>query len=214
MRLVTLLFRDRDDAGAALARALAGYRGADALVYGLPRGGAVVAKAVATALGLPFDLVFARKLGLPYRPEYAVGAVNEDGELVLDERAAGSLPPEWLAREQVVQIAEARRRRRTCLGGRPPLPARGKVAIVVDDGVVTGCTMKAAVRAIRRLAPRRIVVATPVAPPDVVERLAGIADELVVLYTPVNFVTVNQFYRQFPPVDEAEVSALLAARAS
>lgn len=212
MRQWTFLFRDRDEAGAALARALAGYRGADAVVYGLPRGGAVVATVVASALGLPLDLVFARKLGHPYRPEYAIGAVTDAGDLVLDEREAASLPADWLAHEKPAQIEAARCRRRTCLGGRAPLPVKGKIALVVDDGIATGNTIKAAVRAIRRLAPARIVVAAPVAPPDVMTRLAGVADEIVVLYTPVKFVTVNQFYREFPPVGDVEVLAALAAR--
>lgn len=203
------LFRDREDGGRALARALAKYRGADAVVYGLPRGGVVTAKVVAAELGAPLDLVITRKLGHPDQPEYAVGAISEDGEVVLNERAIAELPPDWLEREKAVQLKEAKRRRAVYLGDRPPLPVRGKIAIIVDDGIATGHTVKAAARMIRRLDPAKLVVAAPVAPDSVAERLVGFADEVVVPFTPADFFAIGQFYRHFLPVEDAEVIALM-----
>lgn len=203
------LFRDREDGGRALARALAKYRDADAVVYGLPRGGVVTAKIVAAELRAPLDLVITRKLGHPAQPEYAVGAITEDGEVVLNEGVAAELPADWLEREKAAQLAEARRRRAAYLGDRAPLPVRGKTAILVDDGIATGYTIKAAAQAIRRLGPAWLVVAAPVAPEGVEERLAGFADEVVVVHAPPDFFAIGQFYRHFAPVDDAEVIALL-----
>lgn len=202
-----MMFRDREEGGAALARALARFRGTDAVVYGLPRGGVVTAKVVAAALELPLDLVITRKLGHPEQPEYAVGAVAEDGEAVLDARAAAELPASWLEHEKAVQIAEARRRRAVYLAGKAPLPIRGKTALLVDDGIATGYTIKAAARAIRRLGAAKVVAAAPVAPPDVAERLAGAVDEVVVVSLPANFFAIGQFYGDFAPVSDAEVIA-------
>lgn len=203
------LFRNREDGGRALARALAKFRGADAVVYGLPRGGVVTAKIVADELGAPLDLVITRKLGHPDQPEYAVGAITEDGEAVLNERVVAELPAAWLEREKAAQLKEARRRRAVYLGGKSPLPVRGKTAILVDDGIATGYTVKAAARAIRRMGPARLVIAAPVAPEGIEERLAGFADEVVVPCTPADFFAIGQFYAQFFPVDDAEVIALM-----
>lgn len=203
------LFRDREEGGLALARALSKYRGTDTVVYGLPRGGVVTAKAVAAALEVPLDLVITRKLGHPAQPEYAVGAITEDGEAVLNEELLAELPPQWLEREKAIQLKEARRRRTAYLGGRPPLPVRGKTAILVDDGIATGYTIKAAARAIRRMGPARLIVAAPVAPAGIEQRLAGFADEVVVLRTPEDFYAISQFYRHFSQVEDDEVIALL-----
>lgn len=203
------LFRNREEGGRALARALAKYRGAEVVVYGLPRGGVVTAKEVAAELGAPLDLVITRKLGHPDQPEYAVGAISEDGEVVLNERVAAELPPGWLAREKAVQLKEAGRRRAVYLGDRPPLPVRGKIAILVDDGIATGHTIKAAARMLRRRDPAKIVVAAPVAPAGIAERLAGFADEVVVAHTPADFFAISQFYAHFSQVDDAEVIALM-----
>lgn len=207
-------FRDREDGGAALAKALAKYRGAEVVVYGLPRGGVVTAKAVATALGAPLDLAITRKLRHPNQPEFAVGAVAEDGQVVLNERIVAELPASWLEREKSEQLREARRRRAAYLGGRAPLDVRGKTAILVDDGIATGYTMQAAVQAIRRMEPAKIVVAAPVAPPGVAARFAGLADEVVVLYAPADFFAIGPHYRDFSPVDDAAVLALMTEAAA
>lgn len=204
-----MLFRDREAGGAELAKALSKYRGADVVVYGLPRGGVVTAKVVAEALGAPLDLIITRKLGHPYQPEYAVGAIAEDGQIVLNEREVAELAPEWLEREKQKQLGEARRRRLAYLGGRQPLPVKGKTAILVDDGIATGYTMKAAVLAVRNLGPAKVVVAAPVAPPEVAARFAGVADELVVPYTPEGFYAIGQFYAQFEQLEDADVLAIM-----
>lgn len=206
------LFRNREDGGRALARALAKYRGADVVVYGLPRGGVVTAKVVAAELGAPLDLVITRKLGHPDQPEYAVGAISEDGEVVLNERAIAELPADWLEREKAAQLKEAGRRRRVYLGDRAPLPVRGKIAVVVDDGIATGHTIKAAARMLRRMGPAKLVIAAPVAPVNVAERLAGFADEVVVPFTPADFFAIGQFYTDFAPVEDAEVIAVMQQR--
>lgn len=206
------LFRDRKDGGVALAEALARYKGTDVVVYGLPRGGVVTAQAVAAALEAPLDLVITRKLRHPRQPEYAVGAIAEDGQVVLNEREVAALPPGWLEREMREQLHEAKRRRMAYLGGRAPLPVKGKTAIVVDDGIATGYTMKAAVLALRRLGPAKIVVAAPVAPAAVEARFAGFADELVVPYTPDDFAAIGQFYAEFDQVEDDDVVALMRKR--
>lgn len=206
------IFRDREDGGAALAEALAKYKGADVVVYGLPRGGVVTAKVVATALQAPLDLVITRKLHHPLQPEYGVGAIAEDGQVVLNEREVAALPADWLEREEQEQLREAKRRRAAYLGGRAPLPVRGKVAILVDDGIATGYTMKAAVLALRRLGPAKIVVAAPVAPSTVAARFAGFADELVVPHTPDDFYAIGQFYAEFDQVEDDDVVALMQKR--
>lgn len=204
-----MIFRDREDGGARLAEALARYKNTDVVVYGLPRGGVVTAKVVAAALGAPLDLVITRKLRHPHQPEYAVGAIAEDGQVVLNEHEVASLPREWLEREQREQLREAKRRRIAYLGDQAPLPVKGKTAILVDDGIATGYTMKAAVLAIRRLQPAQVVVAAPVAPPEVAARFADIADELVVPYTPEGFYAIGQFYAEFDQVEDRDVVALM-----
>lgn len=204
-----MIFRDREAGGAELARALSKYRGSDLVVYGLPRGGVVTARAVAAALQAPLDLVVPRKIGHPHQPEYAVGAIAEDGQVVLNEHEVAGLSREWLAREEQAQLQESRRRRAVYLDGRQPLPVKGKTALVVDDGIATGYTMKAAVLAIRKMQPARVVVAAPVGPPGVEARFAGIADEVVVPYTPKGFYAIGQFYEEFEQLEDADVMAIL-----
>jgi predicted phosphoribosyltransferase len=176
-------FKNRQNAGAALSLALAGYRGRDTLVYALPRGGVAVGAEVARALRAPLDLVIPRKIGHPEDPEYAVAAVTETGEVVRGpERTA--FDPEWFEQAVAGERAEARRRRERYLGTRRPLSAAGKICVVVDDGLATGLTMRAALAEIRRRHPARVVVAVPVAPAETVTALAPLAEDVVVLYAP------------------------------
>jgi predicted phosphoribosyltransferase len=205
------IFRDREAGGAALAEALSRYKGKDVVVYGLPRGGVVTARVVANALQAPLDLIITRKLGHPAHREYAVGAIAEDGQVALNQREIAALPREWLEREEQTQLAEAKRRRKAYLGDRAPLPIRGKTAILVDDGIATGYTMKAAILAIRRRDPAKVVVAAPVAPPDAARRFAGLADDFVVPHTPEGFHAIGQFYVEFDQVDDDQVVALMNA---
>jgi putative phosphoribosyl transferase len=208
---MTTIFRDREAGGAALAEALSKYRGEDVVVYGLPRGGVVTARVVATALQAPLDLIITRKLGHPRHREYAVGAVAEDGQVALNEAEVAALPRDWLEREKQAQLSEARRRRQVYLGDRAPLPVKGKTAILVDDGIATGYTMKAAILAIRRLGPAKVVVAAPVAPPDAASRFVGLADEFVVPHVPHGFHAIGQFYGDFDQVEDDQVIALMHA---
>jgi predicted phosphoribosyltransferase len=206
------MFSDRAEAGKRLAEALHQYRGQEAIVYALPRGGVVVGAEVARALELPLDLVIVRKVGHPMQPEYAIGAVSEDGELIADSQEVAQVDPDWLESAAAEQVAEARRRRSLYLRGRRRMDARGKIAIVVDDGLATGLTMEAAIRQLRKRRAAKIVAAVPVAAPDTAHRLRSGVDELVVLEVPHGwFGAIGSYYRDFEQVSDDEVVALLGA---
>lgn len=204
-------FRDRRDAGRRLAEALARrYGEVDGIVYALPRGGVVLGAEIAARLGAPLDLIIARKLGHPHNPEYAIGAVTEDGEVVANPRETAALPRDWLERRIESERQEAQRRHAVYLGGRPRFSPAGKTAIVVDDGIATGLTMQAAIRALQRQDPARIVVAVPVVPPDTAARLEREVDDLVALDIPDDYLgAVGAYYDEFPQVSDSEVVALL-----
>jgi putative phosphoribosyl transferase len=205
--------RDRRDGGRRLARKLARYRGRkNTVVLGLPRGGVVTAAEVAAGLELPLDVVIARKIGAPGNPELAVGAVAEDGDPYLKDEglALTGASGAYITDEVARQRAEILRRRAWFRGGRPlSLPEHATV-ILVDDGIATGSTVVAAIRALRQLGAERIVLAAPVAPPDTVEALRALADEVVVLATPAMFWAVGEFYEDFAAVSDEEVERLLA----
>lgn len=208
------MFADRTDAGRQLAQALARFAdAADTVVLGVPRGGVVVAAKVASALRLPLDVVVASKVGAPGNPEYAAGAVAPDGIVTPNERggfAADDLTD--LARPVHAKIA---RRLEAFRGGRSELDVSGKTAIVIDDGIATGLTMRAAVEYLRRRGASRVMVAVPVAPQDSKRMLEDSADEVIALDTPRDFWAVGQFYGHFDQTDDAEVVALLGrARSS
>jgi putative phosphoribosyl transferase len=209
-------FRDRRDGGRRLVRKLTQYRDKkDTVVLGLPRGGVVTAAEIATGLRLPVDVVIARKIGAPGNPELAIGAVAEDGDPYLKEESVAltGASAAYVSAEVKHQRAEIARRRAWFRGGRPlSLPAHATV-ILVDDGVATGSTVIAAIRALRQLRVARIVLAVPVAPPDTVEALRSLVDEMVVLATPVMFWAVGEFYEDFAPVSDEEVARLLARTA-
>ncbi|MCL6608416.1 MAG: phosphoribosyltransferase [Geminicoccaceae bacterium] len=211
------MFADRTDAGRHLAAALAHLRDQHPVVLALPRGGVPVGFEVAKALGAPLDVLLVRKIGAPFQPELAAGAVVDGAEPVLVRneevvRAYG-IEEDWIEAEAARQLAEIERRRRLYCGDRPPVAVRGRTAILVDDGIATGTTVRAALRALARLAPRRRVLAVPVAPPETVARLAREADELVVLEQPEWMAAVGQFYRDFRQTEDAEVIRLLAEAA-
>ena len=206
---MALQFKDRKDAGERLAVALERFRSEDPVVFGLPRGGVVVAAEVARSLGAPLDIVVARKIGHPGNEEYAIGAVTDDGEAVFNERDAKFVPKEWLEKETAREREEAVRRRALYAGGRGTTDLTGKTAILVDDGIATGHTVRAAVRALRKRNPARLVVAAPVAPARSVRSLAEGADEVVVLERPDEFFAISMFYTEFEPVSDSEVVALM-----
>lgn len=204
-------FRDRIDAGQRLARRLDAYRGADALVLGIPRGGVPVAAEVARLLDAGLDVVVARKLGAPGFPELAMGAVTANGGRFLNDSVISELgvSPEYLGRAIEEQTVEARRREERFRGGRPPPRIAGRTVIVVDDGLATGATMRASVRSVRAGGPARLVVAVPVGAPQSCAALRAEADEVVCAYQPEEFWAVGYYYQHFEPVGDDEVNAIL-----
>lgn len=206
-------FRDRRDAGIQLARKLAAYRKRPAtVVLGLPRGGVVTAFEIARALHLPLDVIISRKLGAPGNPEFAIGAIAEYGEPYLspDGISLTEAKRRYIDAEVVRQRAEIDRRRTWFRSGKPLVLPEAATVILVDDGVATGATMIAAIGALRGLKVGRIVLAIPVAPPDTVEVLRPLVEELVVLATPLMFWAVGAFYDDFRQVSDEEVAELLA----
>ena len=207
-------FRDRTAAGAALARSLDPYRaeqGRRPLVLGIPRGGVVVAAEVARRLDADLDVIVARKLGAPSSPELAIGAVTANGGRYLNEDIIDRLgvSPEYLERVTTEESAEARRREARFRGGRPKLEVSGRVVIVVDDGLATGATMRAAVRSVRLARPARLVVAVPVGPVSTCADLRREVDEVVCPYELDPFWAVGLYYQDFEPTEDAEVTRIL-----
>jgi predicted phosphoribosyltransferase/pimeloyl-ACP methyl ester carboxylesterase len=208
-----LVFNDRRDAGQRLAEALREYADqSDLLVLALPRGGVPVAYEVARALHAPLDVVVVRKLGLPGQEELAMGAIASGGVRVVNDEVvhALDLQPEMIEEVADREWPELRRRELAYRGERPPLPVEGRTIILVDDGLATGSTMRAAVLALRQLGPRKIVVAVPVGPPDVCESMREDADDVVCLRTPEHFMAVGRWYANFGQTTDEEVRELLA----
>jgi len=205
-------FADRRDAGRQLGERLLHLAYENPLVIGLPRGGVPVAREVALALHAPLDFLAVRKLGAPHNPEYGIGAVAEGGVRVIDPEAVAILGLRNGIVDQIAarETAELQRRAELYRGDRAPLGVSGHTAIVVDDGVATGVTDSAALCALRRTGPRRLVLAVPVCPPDSARRLAEEADEVICLQQPPRFFGVGQFYEDFAQVSDEEVVSALA----
>ncbi|WP_329042737.1 phosphoribosyltransferase family protein [Streptomyces sp. NBC_01422] len=207
-----MLFTDRTDAGRQLAEALRHLERRDPVVLGLPRGGVPVAYEVARALGAPLDVIVVRKLGVPYRPELGFGAIGEGGARVISDeivRHAGVREKDLEAVERAEE-AELLRRAQTYREGRPRLPLEGRTVVVVDDGVATGATARAACQVVRAQGASHVVLAVPVASPDVAARLREDVDEVVCLSTPHLFSAVGEWYRDFSQTSDEEVVSLLA----
>ena len=206
-------FDDRRHAGRQLALTLAELDLPDPVVLALPRGGVPVAVEVARRLKAPLDLVMVRKIGAPGHEELAVGALVDGAqpELVLNEEIMRGyrVDADYVARQQAIQLAEIDRRRRLYLGQRPRPELTGRTAIVIDDGIATGATMRAALHAVRRSGPRELVLAVPVADMSVLRRLAPEADRIVCLHRPGDLMAVGQYYRDFRQVEDDEVVAML-----
>ena len=208
-------FEDRRDAGRRLGRALQRRQVRDAIVLALPRGGVPVAFEVATLLDLPLDVIVVRKLGMPGHEEYAVGAIAPGGVSVLNpEVPAGTLSESQLAAVESRERRELERRERQYRGDRAAMPVGGHTVLLVDDGLATGSTMRAALEAARRQGARRVVVAIPVGPREAVEALRREADDVVCLEVPEHFQAVGTWYRHFPQTNDEEVRALLTCAAS
>jgi putative phosphoribosyl transferase len=212
------VFRDRREAGRELAALLSGYANRDdVIVVGLPRGGVPVASEVARALGAKLDVLVVRKLGVPLQPELAMGAIASGDAFYLDERIVDYAGVSKLELDAVIERERAELARREAMyrGSRPPLDTAGKVVILVDDGMATGATMRAAAMSLRNAnaPPARVVAALPVAPLDATARFAGVVDEFVCALQPHHFMGVGQFYIDFDQTSDGEVRALLGLRA-
>lgn len=201
------MFVDRVDAGRLLGARLGYLRGEDTVVLGLPRGGVPVAFEVARTLGAPLDVIVVRKLGVPFQPELGMGAIGEDDVRVIDEEIVrmAHVSADELAAVEARERAELQRRAERFRGGRVRIPLRGRTVVVVDDGIATGSTARAACQVARAHGAARVVLAVPVAPPDWTERLGRDPDELVCLETPTPFVAIGQWYADFSQTSDQEV---------
>ena len=204
-------FRDREDAGRRLAERLAGYRGEGPVVLALPRGGVPVGYEISRSLGAPLDVFVARKLGAPGRPELGIGAVAQGGVRVLNGHAVRALgiPDDYVERAVKKETAEIERRLELLRGGRPEPEVRGRTAILVDDGLATGVTARAAVAALRSHDPRRLVLAVPVCAAQTAKTLRSEVDELVCLEAPADLGAIGLWYEDFYQVPDGEVVGLL-----
>jgi predicted phosphoribosyltransferase len=212
----TVRFSNRRKAGRVLATRLTAYADrSDVVILALPRGGVPVATEIAAALGAPLDVFVVRKLGVPFQPELAMGAIASGGVRVLNDDviAAAHITLPMLESATRIERRELDRRERTYRNGRSALPVKNKVAILVDDGLATGSTMKAAVEAVRRLQPSRIVVAAPVGAPETCRELARMADEVICVAMPIPLSAVGLWYEDFSQTTDDEVRALLEAAA-
>jgi predicted phosphoribosyltransferase len=206
-------FADRRDAGRQLASQLLPLARLRPVVVGLPRGGVPVASEIASALGAPLEILAVRKLGAPHNPEYGFGAIVEDGTRIFDPEALAALAIDGATLEGIVAEASEELSRRVVAyrGGHLPMRLRGRTVVIVDDGVATGVTDTAAIRAVRRQRPRRLILAVPVGAPDSLALLRKEADETVCLIAPPQLRGVGQWYRDFSQVHDQEVVAALGA---
>jgi len=207
-------YADRGDAGRRLASKLAHLKDRQPVVLALPRGGVAVGFEIAQALDALLDIVLVRKIGVPWQPELALGAVTDGAspETFVDRDLATSLdiPDSYISEETARQLEKIERRRKLYCEGRPAVEVAGRTAIVVDDGIATGATMRVALQAVRRRGPARLVLAVPVAPPDTLAALGREADEAVCLETPIGLGAIGFYYRDFHQLSDAEVTNLLA----
>ncbi len=214
---VELPFTDRAAAGRALGDRLARMRLVDPVVLALPRGGVPLGLEVARALNAPLDLLLVRKIGVPYQRELAVAAVMDGAApvVVVDEpiRARAGIARSYIEQQARIELAEIERRRRAYVGGRAPLPVAGRTAIIVDDGIATGTTVRAAIKGLRQRQPARLVLAVPVAPPDTVAKLRDEVDDLVCLAQPEGFSAIGLFYVDFHQLSDKEVVRAFASQA-
>jgi putative phosphoribosyl transferase len=204
-------FADRAEAGRRLADMLAKYHSRQGVVYALPRGGVIVAVEVARRLGWPLDLIIARKIGHPMQPEYAIAAITGSGEIAVNTSEVEHIDRRWFERAAAAERAEAQRRQQVYLGGRTAPDVRDRIAIVIDDGIATGLTVRAALTAMRARKPSRLILAVPVVPDATAVELSPLVDEIVAIDRPHQFLgSVGSYYRDFHQISDEEVIAALA----
>jgi len=207
-----MIFKNREHAARLLARKLAKYRGQKPLILGIPRGALPMVTIIADSLGGELDVVLVHKLSAPGQPELAIGSVDETGRVYLTEYGFG-IDAGYVEMEKKAHLETLRERRARYTPFRLPLDPLGRIAIVVDDGIATGATMIAALRAVRESRPAKLIAAVAVAPALTARRLAKEADEVVCLMTPVDFLAVGQFFQEFSQVSDEDVIAILQQRA-
>lgn len=204
-RTANIYFNDRKEAGQKLVEVLKKYKNKEVIIYALPRGGVICAAEIAKALHAPLELIIVKKIGHPYEPEYAIGAMAENDTSLLSEEAQ-TIDQTWLVREFKKQKQEIERRRQLYVGNKKPLTLTGKIALVVDDGLATGLTMRVAIQELKKRHPQKVVLAVPVAPADTMNLVAQEVDEVVVLKRIEGyFGGVGRFYEYFPQVSDEEV---------
>lgn len=206
-----MYFNNRVDAGKKLAGFFNHINGRNLVVYALPKGGVVVGAEIAKALQAPLDLLITRKIGHPFNPEYAIGAVAENGHSVFNKDEVLGIDESYLTSESEKQKQEAKRRREVYLGGRPPISCKGKTAILVDDGIATGLTMKAAFKELQiHYNPVKIIIAVPVAPSDVVNELSKMGAEVFSIITTKEFLgAIGAYYQDFSSVEDQDVISIM-----
>ena len=206
------LFKNRTAAGKELLSRLLSYKNKkDTIVLGLPRGGVICASEIAKGLHLPLDVLIPRKIGAPFNPELAIGALCEE-EIVLDLEIirALAIPESFIQGEIAKEKEEAKRRLKLYRKNKPPLDLKNKTVILVDDGIATGATITAAIQAVRSHKTKKLIVAVPVAPPETIEKISHEVDEVIALYTPISFMAVGQFYEVFDQTKDEEIVAIFA----
>lgn len=205
-----IYFKNRKEAGWRLANLLEKYRSQNGIILALPRGGVVVASEIAKNLCLPLGIIVVRKIGHPLNPEYAIAAISESGQIVKNEDETEQIEPLVFQKMADRGLEEAQRRRQKYWGKRPKIDLKNKIAIIVDDGLATGLTMKAAILEIKSQKPKKIVVAVPVAPPETTREIKKIADEFVTASIPDDFLgAVGAYYHDFPQISDEEVVEML-----
>ena len=204
------MFRDRKDAASRLVERLQAYRGKNPLILAIPRGAVPMARIIADQLEGELDVVLVRKLRAPQQPELAIGSVNESGWTYQSGYAElYGANAAYIASEKQAQMETIRRRRAQYTPIRPPIDTKGRIVIVIDDGLATGATMISALHGLRAGKPAKLICAVPVAPPDTLDKVAALADQVVCLEAPEFFQAVGQFYQHFPQVDDDEVIEIL-----
>jgi predicted phosphoribosyltransferase len=203
-----LRFANRKQAGKLLAERLLKYKGDDAVIYALPRGGVILGAEIARQLSAPLELVITRKIGHPLQQEYAIAAISEKGQMVGNQQELSQVDKQWLKQEIEDQKQEAKRRRQIYLNSRPTLNPKSKIAIIVDDGIATGLTMRAAILELKELKPKKIVVAIPITPRSTAETLKKEADEVIALEIPSDYNylgAVGDYYDEFYQITDKQV---------